>query len=313
MRTWLRVLGAVAILLVLAPAAVFGPALLRTDEVRYEWGGEIGAKELEAPIGLTRVGARLYVSDAARNAVLVFDTAGHFVEEWRDEEGERFNRPMNIRTTSDSRLLLAEYLSDRITVLETDGTVVRRIGGRSGSAVGELDAPGGAAAAGQAIYVADFFNHRVQAFGPEGDARIIGIPGPALPGRILPGRLHYPTDVAGGGDSLIYVADAYNNRIQVFDTEGRRVRGWGGPLGSGLPGGFRGWFRVATGVEVIQDTVYAADFYNHRIQIFTAHGRYLGQAADSLHLPTSAVTGEHGELYVADFGHGRIVRFRRSR
>lgn len=312
MHTLVKVGVAIALLLVVAFAVAFGPALLRTDHVEYEWAGAIGEEELEEPIGITRVGEQLFVTDAARNAVLVFDTAGRFVEEWRDEENGLFRRPMNIRAAEGSRLLVAEYLSDRVTLLELDGTVVRRIGGRMGSAPGELDAPGGAASAGGLTYVADFFNHRVQAFDSEGEARIVGVPGPSLPLRLLPGRLHYPTDVAAGGDSLVYVADAYNNRIQVFDTAGRRMGGWGGPLGSGLPGRLRGWFRVATGVEVVRDTVYVADFYNHRIQVFGARGRYLGQVADSLELPTGAVPGDQSELYVADFGNGRVVRFRKN-
>lgn len=302
----------VAVLLVTASVVVFGPALLRTDQIHYGWEASFGEDVLEQPIGLELIGSRLYVTDAARNAIVVFDTAGHLQGEWRDEEESRFLRPMNVRRIPGPRLLVAEYLSDRVTVLDTAGSVLERIGGRTGSGIGELDAPGGAAAIGGVTYVADFYNHRIQAFGPEGDFRILGEPGPSLPARILPGRLHYPTDVAGDGDSLIYVADAYNNRIQVFDVEGRRVRGWGGTMGTGTPGGLRGWFRVATGVEVVRDTVYVADFYNDRIQLFTGEGRYIGQVSDSLQLPTSAVPGDRGELYVADFGNERIVRFRRD-
>ncbi len=312
MRTLLRVGVVAAAFVIVASTVIYGSTHLRSDHVRYEWAGAIGARELEEPIGLTRIGERLYVTDAARNAVVVFDTAGRFVEEWPDEEEELLLRPMNVHAVKGPRLLVAEYLSDRVTVFDLGGSVLERIGGRTGPGLGELDAPGGAAALGDVTYVADFYNHRVQAFGPEADVRVLGTPGPSLPGRILPGRLHYPTDVASGGDSLLYVADAYNNRIQIFDAEGRRVRGWGGPLGTGIPGGLRGWFRVATGVEVVRDTVYVADFYNHRIQVFDARGRYLGQAADSLHLPTSASPGAAGELYVADFGNGRIVRFRRA-
>lgn len=211
---------------------------------------------------------------------------------------------MNVRAVPGPHLLVPEYLADRVTVLDTAGEVVRILGGTTGSAPGELDAPGGAAEIGGEIWVADFYNHRVQAFGPDGDVRVIG-----RPGRILPGRLHYPTDVASSGDSLLYVADGYNHRIQVFDGEGGRVSRWGGPLGIGVPGTFRGWFRVVTGVEVVRDTVYVADFYNHRIQIFSLQGRYLGRTADSLHLPTSAMPGGRGDLFVADFGNGRIVRF----
>ncbi len=132
------------------------------------------------------------------------------------------------------------------------------------------------------------------------------------PGRVLSGRLHYPTDVATSGDTLVYVADAYNHRVQVFHTDGTFVRKWGGPFGLGVRGGFRGWFRVATGIAVTDEAVFVADFENDRIQIFTPGGKYRGQVADSLFHPTDMVEGGRGELYVVDFGHNRVARFERG-
>jgi DNA-binding beta-propeller fold protein YncE len=297
---------ALAVLLLIVTAVALGPTLLRTDHVRYEWAGSFGEEVLEEPLGITRIGDRLFVTDAARNAVVVFDTTGTLLTEWNGDS-QRFLRPMNVhRAAPGPRLLVAEFLSDRVTVLDTAGRIVSRVGGATGSAPGELDAPGGAADAAGETWVADFYNHRVHVFQPDGGVRILG-----RPGRILPGRLHYPTDIAVAGDSVAYVADGYNHRVQAFDAEGRRLRTWGGPLGTGIPGGLRGWFRVVTGIEVARDTVYVADFYNHRIQIFSLTGRYLGQAADSLHLPTSAVPGEYGDLYVVDFGNSRVARFKR--
>jgi DNA-binding beta-propeller fold protein YncE len=182
---------------------------------------------------------------------------------------------------------------------------VERVGGRSGSAPGEIDAPGGAAAVDGSLFVADFYNHRVDVLG-EKSPRTVG-----RGGRVLSGRLHYPTDIAVGQDSLVYVADAYNHRVQVFRPDGTFVRKWGGPLGLGGRGGLRGWFRVATGIDVAGDTVYVTDFENDRVQIFTARGRYRGQLSDSLRRPTDSAMGGRGELYVVDFGHDRIVRYRR--
>jgi DNA-binding beta-propeller fold protein YncE len=232
---------------------------------------------------------------------MVFDTAGGVVDTWGDSALE-LHRPMHVSLGPGHSLYVAEYLNDRITVLDSAGHLVTRLGGTTGSGPGELDAPAGAAELGGAVFTADFYNHRVQVL--DGAApRVIG-----RPGRIFAGRLHYPTDVAAG-DSLIYVADAYNNRVQVFRPTGEHVRHWGGPLGAGIPGPFRGWFRVATGITVADGRVYVADFYNHRVQIFTDRGAYVGQVADSLSLPTDVAVGENGELYVVDFGHGRVVRF----
>jgi len=83
-------------------------------------------------------------------------------------------------------------------------------------------------------------------------------------------------------------------------------------MGTGIPGPWRGWFRVATGVELAAGRVYVADFFNNRIQVFTDGGRYLGQARDSLELPTDVAVTENGTVLVADFGNRRIARFRRE-
>lgn len=297
-----KTIAVLASLLFVAAGTVLGPALARREHVRYQWDGAIGEGVLREPIGVVVAGGRLYVTDAGADRVVVFDTGGAMVAAWGDITLE-LHRPMHITRGPDGLLYVAEYLADRITVLDTSGRVVRRVGGSSGPRPGELDAPAGAVTQGDTVYVADFYNHRVQAFEP-GRVRVVG-----RPGRARSARLHYPTDVALD-DSLLYVADAYNNRVQVFRRSGEYVRRWGGPLGLGLPGRLKGWFRVATGVEVSGGRVCVADFYNDRVQIFTGDGRYLGQMTDSLELPTDLAVAEDGALYVVAFGGKRVVRLR---
>ena len=181
--------------------------------MHYQWGGIIGAGMLDEPIGIAYVDGRLFVSDAATNRVVVFDTSGTVLAEWGDSIlGLR--RPMHLSLGPDHLLRVAEYLSDRVSVIDPAGEVVKRVGGASGPGPGELDAPGGAAVLGDALFVADFYNHRVQKFST-GASDVIGIPG-----RAFKARLHYPTDVAVLPDGGLVVADAYNHRIQAFEPSG---------------------------------------------------------------------------------------------
>lgn len=166
-----------AILLLLA-TAVLAPAFLRSDVVGYERVASLGTDVLLEPIGVAYLDGRLYVTDAARNRVVVFDTGGPQLDEW-DGGAEGFARPMHLGPGANGRLYVAEYLADR----------------------------------------------------------------------------------------------------------------------------------VATGIHVSSDTVYVADFYNHTIQVFDGGGRYLGRIDGALNLPTAVTRGGRGELYVADFGNGRVLRF----
>ena len=58
-----------------------------------------------------------------------------------------------------------------------------------------------------------------------------------------------------------------------------------------------------------------ADFFNHRVQKFTADGRFLvafgepGTAPGQLDRPSDAVVDDDGRVYVVDFGNDRIQVF----
>ncbi len=90
-------------------------------------------------------------------------------------------------------------------------------------------------------------------------------------------------------------------------------------FGLGLPGGWGGWFRVATGVGVgPEGRIYTADFYNHRIQVFSSVCKFLGQFGEpgtgpgQLQHPTDVAIAADGSIYVVDFGNDRIQVFRQE-
>ena len=91
---------------------------------------------------------------------------------------------------------------------------------------------------------------------------------------------------------------------------------WGGLWGTGLKGSSPGSFNVATGIEVDrQGRVYVADFYNHRIQVFTDDGDFLvefgaqGSAPGEFERPTDVAVDAQGGIFVVDFGNHRIQKF----
>lgn len=190
--------------------------------------------------------------------------------------------------------------------------------GKTGSGPGELRQPIGIAVEGDRVFVSDAGNHRVQVLDPQGRfLRQIGETGKK---GIAAGSFNYPTDVALLSDGEVAVADAYNDRIQVFDRKGNFLRKWGGPFAMDISGPFPGWFRVATAVAADHEgNLFAADFYNHRVQKFTGEGRFLvaiggeGSGQGELRLPTDVAVDEGGNVYVVDFGHDRIVKFAPSR
>ena len=280
------------------------------------WGGSGDAPgRFAGPIGVA-VGPAgdVYVTDSGNDRIQRFRPDGTLVAVWGgtgDGLGQ-LRRPMHASFGAEGNLYVAEYLNDRIQVFTPEGVALRAVGD-GGTGPGEFDSPGGVAVAPAGdLYVADFYNHRVQHL--RADGSFAGLLGRS--GRVWDGALHYPTDVALLPDGDVVVADAYNNRVQVFAGDGRVRARWGGPLGAGVPGRWRGWFRVATGVGVdARGRVYVADFYNDRVQVFTAAGTFLGAfgghgaQAGRFDRPTDVAVAADGTIYVVDFGNDRVQVF----
>ncbi len=125
----------------------------------------------------------------------------------------------------------------------------------------------------------------------------------------LTAQLRQPSDVAVSAEGRIYVVDGVNNRVCMFDPQGR-------PAGSfGKAGSGRGAFASPLGIALDgAGRVYVADSGNHRIQIFSSRGRFLaamdappsekGKPAD----PTDVAVDDHRRrCYVVDNDNHRIL------
>ena len=134
---------------------------------------------------------------------------------------------------------------------------------------------------------------------------------------IWAGEFNYPTDVVLGPGGTLLVGDGYNDRIQVFTPDGSFLRKWGGPFGMNIFGPFNGWFAVVTSLAVdVRGTVFAADFYNHRVQKFAADGTFLtafgknGNGPGQFRYVTAVAVADDGTVFVADFGNNRVQKWR---
>ena len=77
------------------------------------------------------------------------------------------------------------------------------------------------------------------------------------------GQFNYPQGLTVAPNGDIYVADADNNRIQIFTANGTYKAQFG------TPGNADGQFNYPHGLTVAPNgDLYVADTYNHRIQIF---------------------------------------------
>ena len=141
------------------------------------------------------------------------------------------------------------------------------------------------------IAVADFYNHRI-ILQHNGQTTTIGYEGHG------PGELYYPTDV-DLAQGMVYVADAYNNRVQVFDTDGNILR----------IVGERDSIQVATGLVVNQEKIYVTDFEGNRVLVYLQDSLLDQIITDSLSSPTDIAIAE-GFMYVANYESKTIAVFK---
>ena len=114
------------------------------------------------------------------------------------------------------------------------------------------------------------------------------------------GELYYPTDVEISND-LIYVADAYNNRVQVFDLNGNYVRmiGWNEGI------------KVATGLKVTDLQVIIADFEGNRVLVYDLNGNLLQIISDKFNQPTD-IEIVSNKMYVVNYKGKTISVFKKE-
>ena len=132
------------------------------------------------------------------------------------------------------------------------------------------------------------------------------------------GQFTTPRGLAVAPNGNIYVADAGNHRIQVFDPAGQFLFSWGNGQGSN-----NGQFNEPWGIAVGPDgTVYVADTWNHRIQIFDAEGTFIKSIGTFVNVqsapetetgnfwgPRDIAVDPQGNFYVTDTGNKRVQKF----
>lgn len=222
-----------------------------------------------APLGIVVQDNFLWLSDVDNNRVVKINLDGKIIESF-----DGFQRPMHIAIQED-KIYIPEYASDTVKIIE-NGTVSALTLKENTDAIAGIDVNVNIFA------VADFYNHRI-IFQQDDKVTIIGKEGHN------DGELYYPTDVAIKND-LIYVADAYNNRVQVFDLKGNYVKmmGWNENI------------KVATGLKVTDNQVIVADFEGNRILVYDPNGKLFQTITGKFDKPTDIeVSGN--KMYVVNY------------
>ncbi len=275
---------------------------------------------LSRPMGVS-VGADglVYVAEEGNNRISIFNPDGSF-NRVLGQDGETnalgLQRPNSVALGPDGEVVIADTWNYQVKVASADGVLLNAWGERGEYGVSAQRDPvyglwGPRAVAVDSegyIYVADTGNKRIRVYTLNGEfVRDIGSGGSGT------GQLDEPAGVALHPDGRLYVADTWNRRVSVFSTEGGYlyefpVRGWYEELGN----------RPYVALDATRGLVYVTDPDAGRVLVYDAEGNCVGSFGQpTRETPNNAqfrtvggiATDAQGNVYVADAGVGRVLKF----
>ena len=304
---------AIVIGLSLLPLAMAPRTGIAGGKALQTWGRRgISPGRLQKPRAMAiDANDNIYVVDMTAR-IQVFDRQGHYLRGWQTPASEN-GRPTGMSFDRAGNLMVADTHYYRILFYTPAGELLaeRTLGGVMGHAPGEFGLVTDAVqdSAGN-YYVAEYGEYdRIQKFTADGQFLFQwGGHGSA------PGQFVRPQNLAIDDQDHIWVADACNHRIQVFDATGdsaKLSRNWGSE--GREPGKLKYPYDLALDGA---GHVYICEFGNHRIQKFTLDGQLLGlwgnvgRDPGQLHNPWAMVRDSRGYLHVLDTYNHRVQRLK---
>jgi hypothetical protein len=266
-------------------------------------GREQNPVVLQRPVtGVVDEAGRIFVTDASRQAVFVFDERAGRLDVWDRAQGMvNFVSPVGVALGAGGEVLVSDAELGYVVRLAADGTPTGTVG------AGQLRRPTGLARDGKTgrLFVADAHAHTIKVFDDRGAlVQVIGERGED------PGQFNYPTYLSLAQGEL-YVTDSINARVQVFDAQSGQYR-----RTIGARGMYLGNLVRPKGVAVDGErNVYVIESYYDNLLIYSAEGDFLmplggtGSGTGRFFLPAGVWTDERNRVFVADMFNGRVVVF----
>jgi uncharacterized protein (TIGR03437 family) len=226
------------------------------------------------PVGLVATTSGVVVADTFNHRVLLFPT----VDQWSSE---------------------ATQFSPSATAVvgQSSYTASMANQGNGDASASSFSYPADVAVAGSELFVVDFQNSRVLVFG-------FGPSGITTPATRVIGQLDFPYDAANliegkefnfGASTAILDQSVSPARLYVADSQNNRILG------------YSDFSKVQIGLRQADIVIGQPDFYRNQINYPTNSANTPNQ--QSLHNPTALAVDAAGNLYVADTGNSRILRF----
>jgi DNA-binding beta-propeller fold protein YncE len=207
--------------------------------------------------------------------------------------------------TKDGHLLVTDAAHAFVQVFDkTTGKFLSRFGGK-GDDDHQLDKPEGIAVDPDGnIFVADYNTGFVKKYDAQYKWLLTFSEYGSGPGQNMKSEF---MDIR---DGKLYMPDAGNHRVNVFDLTGKPLFDFGGP------GTSKGRFNTPEAAKFSSEgKLYVSDLRNNRIQVFEPDGKFLfsfgttGEGPGELKSPAGVALDKDDNVYVAEIGNNRVQVF----
>ncbi|MEX2176702.1 MAG: NHL repeat-containing protein [Pirellulaceae bacterium] len=317
-RRWLK--SALAGSCALGSGCIGGDAGPQSGRLEKVWGlrgGTPGRLNKPRAIAIDQDDL-LYIVDVTPR-IQVFTPDGVYVRGWQTPDFQ-FGKPSGLSFDNSGNLLVADTHYYRILTYTRAGKLLagRTIGGQWGPGPGQFHFVTDCAQDSQGNYYVSEYGEfdRIQKLSP--DRKFLfqwGKHGNEL------GEFLRPQKLALDKRNHLWVADACNHRVQVFDATGsepKLVASWGRQ--GHAPGELNYPYDIVLDEEgwagQPDGHVYLCEYGNHRVQKFTLGGRFVGLFGSNgrrdgeLDQPWGVARDSRGRMYVLDSYNHRVQRFR---
>ena len=279
-----------------------------------------GKGQFESPTNVAVDAAgNIYVSQQYRARIQKFDSNGEYLTGYGpdSENVAPLTFPHGVAIDGAGNLYVADGPSRRVLKLDPAGHVLLKIGIKDITLFNTFAISSVAIDSSGNIYIPASGNHRVEKFSPTGQfllgfgAGYNGVPGNIGDVGRADGQLQGPVSVVVDNAGTLYVLDAGDKPVQIFDAAGHfqsRI---------GLVNVAGNTLSQVGGIAVDnRGHIALSDEYNQRIQTFQTDGTLVGQISlyngkgpGQLSSPTASAADDSGNLYVMDTGNNRILKY----
>ena len=306
-------IGLVLLALVALPVLLLASSaeFLREGQVLAVWGrrGVSEGRFLKPRAMAISPDDQLYVVDMTAR-IQQFDAEGQFIRSWQTPKWDN-GKPSGLSFDRDGNLMVADTHYFRLLFYSPEGELLRSIGGTPGNGPGEFGLVTDAVQDSQGNYfIAEYGEFdRIQKFSRDGTYLMEWGGHGSEPGEFV-----RPQNLAIDRKDQIWVADACNHRIQVFDARGdeaKLVRCFG------TEGTELGQMRYP--YDLVLDGrghLYVCEFGNNRVQKFAIDGRPIclwgtsGREEGMVNSPWALVRDQRKRLHVLDTYNHRVQTIR---